>query len=200
MLTGRVPFIGDEQHVKTAILSEPPTRPSAYNKVLRQYPDLESLIMDMLNKDPLHRPTASEVVERLDLLVPPPRFAPGLGSHSRPPIGTNTRWKGVAMALLAATIVEFGALAYFAQDEVRSLWVRPTPIASATRPAPTADSGNGDCNAKGDATGTQPDRFRGFAPGSDSYSSSKPHTNGDFKPTGVAEPDIDKILTRILAF
>ncbi len=63
-----------------------------------------------------------------------------------------------------------------------------------------ADSGNGDCNAKGDATGTQPDRFRGFAPGSDSYPSSKPHTNGDFKPTGVAEPDIDKILTRILAF
>ena len=140
MLTGRVPFIGDESHVKTAILEEPATRPSAYNRELRRYPELERLIMDMLSKDPSQRPAASEVTERLDLVVPPPRFAPGLRHDSGPvhKVSANQKWKGVALALMAATVVEFGAMAYFARDDLPILGPTPTLTATHALPKPTA--------------------------------------------------------------
>lgn len=141
MLTGRVPFMGDESHVRTAILGEPATRPSAYNRELRRYPDLERLILDMLDKEPSRRPAASEVIERLDLVVPPPRFAPGLGvaSARAPKVSTNQKWKGVALTLMVATVVEFGAMLYFARDNLPILGLGPTiATATHTRPRPTA--------------------------------------------------------------
>jgi len=107
MLTGRMPFSGRRSHVTTAILRDTPTRPSKYNSILRQSKGLDDLILAMLEKQPARRPRMSEVLSRLDQLVPPPRFAIDTlqgadASYSETNRGT---WKHFALGVLSTILI-----------------------------------------------------------------------------------------------
>ena len=71
MLTGELPFRGARDHVTTAILTRAPTHPMQINRGLVRLPDLDALIMQMLEKDPSRRPGIKEVLTRLDQAVAP---------------------------------------------------------------------------------------------------------------------------------
>ena len=72
MLTGRRPFEGStKSSVTSAILNSTPSLPRRYNPGVP--PGLEQLIMETLNKDPAHRPTAEDMLARMEQLVPAPR-------------------------------------------------------------------------------------------------------------------------------
>ncbi len=74
MLTGRRPFEGrTKTSVTSAILNSTPSLPRRFRAEIP--PGLEQLIMETLNKDPVHRPTAEEVLGRIEQLVPSPRVA-----------------------------------------------------------------------------------------------------------------------------
>ena len=74
MLTGRRPFEGTtKSSVTSAILNSTPSLPRRYRAEIP--PGLEQLIMDTLNKDPIHRPSAEEMLARIEQLVPSPRVA-----------------------------------------------------------------------------------------------------------------------------
>jgi hypothetical protein len=75
LVAGRLPFQGRGSHVSTAILEGEVTWPSAYNAELRQLPEMEELILAMLAREPGERPSVKEVIRRLELLVPLPRFS-----------------------------------------------------------------------------------------------------------------------------
>lgn len=73
MLAGRRPFEGrTARSISSAILEGKPTRPSKYSNLV--WKELDDLVMDMLNRDPIRRPTAGELVERLDDLRAQPVY------------------------------------------------------------------------------------------------------------------------------
>ena len=68
------------------------------NRQLVTLPDLDALIMQMLEKDPQARPNIKEVLTRLDQAVAPPRFGGGEGVVIAKP-APGRGWKRVALAL-----------------------------------------------------------------------------------------------------
>lgn len=108
MLTGDLPFRGKRDHVTTAILTAAPTHPMQINRELVKLPDLDELIMHMLEKDPQRRPGIKEVLTRLDQVVTPPRFSGMTDAPRVNPISPG--WKYAALALSALVIVEGAGL------------------------------------------------------------------------------------------
>jgi serine/threonine protein kinase/class 3 adenylate cyclase len=94
MLTGRPPFLGDDavaiisQHLNTR-----PVAPSWHNPQIG--PDLEALVLDLLQKDPQQRPVSAEAVRQrigeIRAHPAPPRPAPGTTAPTR---GTGFRTWG----------------------------------------------------------------------------------------------------------
>jgi serine/threonine protein kinase len=111
MLTGDLPFRGARDHVTTAILTKAPTHPMQINRDLVKLPDLDALIMQMLEKDPTRRPGIKEVLTRLDQAVAPPRFDGGAG-RVPPPRPPGRGWRVAALALGVLAIVEGAGLGY----------------------------------------------------------------------------------------
>jgi serine/threonine protein kinase len=68
MLTGVAPFVGRTLSVMQNHVHQPVTPPSSWVPGLA--PWLEALILEMLSKQPEHRPSATEVVERLSAALP----------------------------------------------------------------------------------------------------------------------------------
>lgn len=137
MLTGDLPFRGQRDHVTTAILSRAPTRPMQINRDLITLPDLDALIMQMLEKDPERRPGIKEVMARLDQAVPPPRST---GAHLLPAPPTPGRgWKRAALALAAFAVLEAGALGYAVTQQPGLIPGTGPAVSTATveAPAPT---------------------------------------------------------------
>jgi len=130
MLTGRLPFSGHRSNVTTAILTKSPTRPSTYNDEIRRFPELDDLILQMLEKQPAMRPLASEVVARLERIIPSPRFhsISGLLEPPRPRPRPAGVWRRLALVFLSTTIFEFGALFY--------VWPRGGPEVSKVTSSP----------------------------------------------------------------
>jgi serine/threonine protein kinase len=129
MLTGRLPFEGREPHIITAILNQAPTLPSQYNRDIRKLPDLDNLILQMLDKQPANRPKAREVVARLEQLVPSPRLRLEAAADSSGPSGGKPRpWlRGLAVALAFVALVGTNGFTYL----WASGWLSgatPTPI------------------------------------------------------------------------
>jgi len=108
MLTGDLPFRGKRDHVTTAILTAAPTHPMQINRELVKLPDLDALIMHMLEKDPLRRPGIKDVLTRLDQVVTPPRFSE---MADTPRVKTvSPGWKSAALALSALVLIEGAGL------------------------------------------------------------------------------------------
>ncbi len=124
MLTGDLPFRGKRDHVTTAILTEAPTHPMQINRELVKLPDLDGLIMHMLEKDPLRRPSIKEVLTRLDQIVAPPRFS-GVAEPSRES-SISPGWKSAALALSALVLIEGAGLGVLG-TQVSSLRQRSSP-------------------------------------------------------------------------
>jgi len=114
-LTGHLPFTGRTKNdITTAILTTNPTRPAKYNQELERYPKIEDLILWLLEKNPVARPTAEQVAGYLDLAVAPPRYSfrnVNQSNGNQSPIEnmsksapTNRLAKGVLMLLGAAVI------------------------------------------------------------------------------------------------
>lgn len=127
MLTGDLPFRGRRDHVTTAILQEAPTHPMQVNRDLVTLPDLDALIMQMLEKDPLRRPSTKEVLTRLDQAVPPPRFE-SVAQRLNRPSNANRGWKHIALALGAIAIIEGACLGLVWSQPpfIRDMLTKPT--------------------------------------------------------------------------
>ncbi|MBM4091861.1 MAG: hypothetical protein FJ276_20895 [Planctomycetes bacterium] len=108
MLTGRLPFEGREPHVITAILNQPPTLPSQYNRDIRKLPELDSLILQMLDKQPANRPKAREVVARLEQLVPSPRLRLEASTDPSDPPGGKSATRLSSLMIVLAFIALVG--------------------------------------------------------------------------------------------
>jgi len=139
MLTGELPFRGARDHVTTAILTRAPTHPMQINRGLVRLPDLDALIMQMLEKDPSRRPGIKEVLTRLDQAVAPPRFdGAGAVEKSRP--GPGRGWKVAALALAALVMLEGAGLAYVGLGRTDfTPFATPTPVQDATPVLPTIE-------------------------------------------------------------
>ncbi|PKO22313.1 MAG: hypothetical protein CVU38_10110 [Chloroflexi bacterium HGW-Chloroflexi-1] len=107
-LTGDLPFSGRRAQLTTAILTELPTHPMQVNRQLTAFPDLDNLIMQMLEKDPTRRPGMKETLTRLDQIVPPPRVD-GATREAAPPDRLSAGWKTAALALGAVALIEAAA-------------------------------------------------------------------------------------------
>ncbi len=123
MLTGAVPFHGDEKAVLEQVKKHEPPRPRRLNHAIRV--DLETICLKCLEKEPHRRfVTAAELAEELD------RYLTGRPILSRPigPAGRAWRWCGrnrAVAALLAtvAAVLVTGSIVstYFAVHEA---WAR----------------------------------------------------------------------------
>lgn len=117
MLTGHLPFTGERDHITTAILNTPPTRPQIYSQALKRLPALDNLIMQMLDKEPSMRPTAKDVMIKLEDIVPSPR----LKTTQRPvrnnsaAAGTNGTWRNLAVTFGLVAALELGGALYLWQ-------------------------------------------------------------------------------------
>ncbi len=115
MLTGRLPFTGRSKNdITTAILTTTPTRPTQFNPELARYPKIEDLILWLLEKNPVARPTAEQVAGYLDLAMAPPRYSQrnisqasgdvSPGKDPSKPTSNHRLAKGVVTLLGAAVI------------------------------------------------------------------------------------------------
>ncbi len=145
MLTGELPFHGKRDHVTTAILNEVPTNPMQINRKLVALPELDALIMEMLEKDPARRPAIKEVLTRLDQAVMPPRFghiSPEAERHAQATIGKGWKYAALVLGLVAA--LEGGGLAAslgtrpLGGTQPTALAPTPTSAVVATSPSPAA--------------------------------------------------------------
>jgi len=138
MLTGELPFHGKRDHVTTAILNEAPTHPMQLNRKLVDLPELDALIMEMLEKDPARRPSIKEVLNRLDQAVMPPRFDNiSSGAEPQPQTTAGKGWKYAVLALGLVAALEGVGLAYVA---TRQDGTPPTPIPASPTSALMATS------------------------------------------------------------
>jgi serine/threonine-protein kinase len=117
MLTGRLPFEGhNRSSVTSAILNSTPSLPRRYRAEIP--PGLEQLMMETLNKDPAHRPTAEEALARMEQLVPSPRVA---ASDGAPVVKSSSRLPWFVSAV--TTLGMIGMLAW----NLTSNTPEPTP-------------------------------------------------------------------------
>ena len=150
MLTGQLPFTGRSKNDSTtAILTSTPTRPAQFNPELEHYPKIEDLILWLLEKNPVARPTAEQVAGYLDLAVAPPRY--GLRTTSHPTNDTapeSAKLKPtpkrplarILVTLLGASAIGTAGFAagYYGALPVGPVTRGPTaPITSAPPAAPT---------------------------------------------------------------
>src|SRR5205823_822842 len=69
-VTGRHPFAGDSAlHMMHLIASDQPLPPARFNPLVSDV--IDSLVVEMLDKDPLRRPSARDVVRRLSETATP---------------------------------------------------------------------------------------------------------------------------------
>jgi hypothetical protein len=110
---------------------------------MRQYRELDELIMQLLDKRPEQRPTAQEVITKLDHIAPPPRFVASdsgsLPSFDARALRRSRRWKALALGLLLVAILEGSALASFASAGYFPEFTVPFPqtVPAPTTPTPT---------------------------------------------------------------
>jgi serine/threonine protein kinase len=136
MLTGRLPFTGSRSHIETAILTQTPTRPEVYNPALKRLPELDGLIMAMLEKQPAARPRARDVVARLEEIVPSPRVGTDVGVNPGPRKRANA-WKRAAVIFLSLAALEAAGLSYLWSNNPIIPWI-PTPVPTTAVPTPIA--------------------------------------------------------------
>lgn len=153
MLCGCLPFSGSRSHITTAILNDEPTRPSFHNPALRSHPDLDGLILQMMSKRPSDRPSAKEVAEALDMIVPPPRFWPAI-KIGGPSHDGDGAWKRATLLLSAVALLQLGGLAY--------LW--QTRSAADPPATPTAVETISPSKSKGDVTPPPPEQVADQGP------------------------------------
>jgi serine/threonine-protein kinase len=121
VLTGRPPFMVKSNTTTTDILKRQPDPPSRYNPKLRDSPDLDDLILRLLNKSPQERPSLEEVSQFLNRLR---------GHPPRPPRLSSVPW-GIFLAIVVPVAVVVG-LGVSNWGTIREyLWPSPpTPLAT----------------------------------------------------------------------
>ncbi len=134
MLCECLPFSGSRSHITTAILNDAPTRPSIHNPSLRSHPDLDGLILQMMSKNPTERPSAKEVAEALDTIVPPPRYWPAV-KVALPSQDGDGAWKRATIVLSLVALLQFGGLAFLWQTRAGDGQAALTPAATLAPPA-----------------------------------------------------------------
>jgi serine/threonine-protein kinase len=138
MLTGHLPFSGHSRDSLTSeILKSEPAPPSRFNHEIAG--PLEKLILSALAKQPAQRPTAHQVVLRLDEALPPPRFSKDGGSAPPLIVKAGSPWPArllgaTTTVFLATTVVEGAMLAGL----IGSVRATPTPAPSAPAVATTS--------------------------------------------------------------
>ena len=111
------------------------------NRELVRLPELDALIMQMLEKDPQQRPSIKEVLTRLDQAMAPPRYdASPVSVQADPRKGsgsaTGRGWRVAALALSAVVLLETAGLAFvLAPRWAGGLMGGATPAATAPAPA-----------------------------------------------------------------
>ena len=125
MLTGELPFRGRRSQVTTAILTETPTRPLHVNEAIKNYRELDDLVMQLLEKRPERRPAAEDVVTKLDQIIPPPRFRNQTSAPASMRRQGANRWKLAAAAL--ATVVVLETAFIFLADRITAAPTVSTP-------------------------------------------------------------------------
>lgn len=140
MLAGRRPFEGrTARSISSAILEGKPTNPSKYSNLI--WKELDDLVMEMLNRDPIRRPTAGELVERLDDLRSQPAYQlPTSPSGQSVQISSVRRRSSVAkmgraVAMLALLILlVIGGTEAYTYSQTGALW-KPTAAELQSLPA-----------------------------------------------------------------
>lgn len=140
MLTGQLPFKNiTKERVAKAILTEAPTHPLQINRALSAFPDLDALIMQMLEKKPELRPTMRDVLDKLDQIAPPPRLHVDVPPRASVSPSRPSRWRGLALVLGLVAILEGGAFYWLWQQgyvTAPAIVSPATPIVAST-PAAT---------------------------------------------------------------
>ncbi|MCX6033014.1 MAG: serine/threonine-protein kinase [Chloroflexi bacterium] len=160
MLTGHLPFGGhSKSSITSSILKSEPVPPSRYNGEVAG--PLEKLVLSTLAKDPVNRPTAHQVVLRLDEALPPPRFSKDGASAPLLVIKPASPWPArilgaTTTVFLATTVVEGAmltglisgrptpppiptpAVPVVVTTSAPTIAVLPTAIAVPTTPPPTS--------------------------------------------------------------
>lgn len=108
MVTGRRPFEGrNTRSITSAILAGNPTEPSKHSKVIPS--DLDKLLLEMLDRNPIKRPTAGELVDRLQRMKAQPTYAlPTTESGTARVIGIKQRRMGRWLKVPIAAIFLLG--------------------------------------------------------------------------------------------
>lgn len=92
MLAGRRPFDGrTDKGISSAILAGNPTKPSQYSGDISQ--PIEGLILQILDRQPLNRPTAGELVQKLETLLVKTGSSPQPQEKGVVQIGASRTWR-----------------------------------------------------------------------------------------------------------
>lgn len=118
-LTGRPPFMVKSNTTTTDILKRQPDPPSRYNPKLKDYPDLDALILRLLSKSPEDRPSLEEVIRLLNRIAPPR----ARDQYFRPRL-RSVLW-GIVLAIVVTGAVT--GLAALNWDTIQKYLWAPTP-------------------------------------------------------------------------
>lgn len=139
MLAGRRPFEGRTQRsISSAILEGKPTRPSKSSHLI--WKELDDLVMEMLNRDPIQRPTAGELVERLAALSSQPAYSgpPSTSGQSVQIAAISPRRRFAllrkSLAVLTLLLILIGGGEAYAYFQNGALWL---PTQTELQAAPT---------------------------------------------------------------
>jgi len=134
MLTGHLPFeSANRDHLTTAILTAPPTRPSRYKGDIPG--EVENLLLRTLAKEPRERPSIDEMTTLIDKAMPPPRL---VDANHPPPKGRTPIWR-TAVTFGAVGLVTLGigfGLGRLGNNQETSAAVVPTTVAPPAAPPP----------------------------------------------------------------
>ncbi|MBX3010462.1 MAG: serine/threonine protein kinase [Caldilineaceae bacterium] len=156
MLTGRRPFDGrTDKGISSAILAGNPTKPSLYSGDVSQ--PVEGLILQTMDRQPLNRPTAGELVQKLETIIAKTGASPQPQLSGTLQIGASRTWKlrkrlqpflnGLALlglfviALETVSYAQTGRLWPASQPELRQTiqkLIQPLRDAGAKTEPPTA--------------------------------------------------------------
>lgn len=113
MTTGRRPFDGrTDKGISSAILAGNPTKPSQYSGDVTQ--PIELLILETMAREPLNRPTAGELVQRLETMLAKTSVSQAAKEAAPIRIGASRTWRlrqrlrpllGATAALLLFVVV-----------------------------------------------------------------------------------------------
>lgn len=92
MLAGRRPFDGrTDKGISSAILAGNPTKPSQYSGDISQ--PIEGLVLQILDRQPLNRPTAGELVQKLETILVKTGSSPQPQEKGVVQIGASRTWR-----------------------------------------------------------------------------------------------------------